>query len=349
MHRAVMALQEHFRHTRRGPEVAVYLERRMRVKHIRISPPLREIPGYLIGRKKPQHIADEPEGMITIKHARPKINFPTYTPSCSFIPSLFKRTPRCLKQFRMKERRNLVTRIQAIKVGDMTVLVLRIVDILKPLLQLSMPSDLHGRQAVDHLLQRVTERFRITSDPCCLQRIAERVEHNLVVHRAARRHRPVFRRQRRCHHHPTVLGMLHQEIKEKPCRPFQNRIITFQKRPVARKEIMLPQMLCQPGSAGRPHARSGKIHHAGNAPQVRVVMRHPSPTTIHGTCRTRPGHRQVVHHFEKRLMHFAQVSHFSRPVIHFRIDIDGIFAVPRRIDASVPDALQISGLSARLR
>ncbi len=40
---------------------------------------------------------------------------------------------------------------------------------------------------------------------------------------------------------------------------------------------------------------------------------------------------------------------FRRPVIHLRIDIDGILTVPWRIQLVIPDTLQGGGLAARLR
>ena len=43
-------------------------------------------------------------------------------------------------------------------------------------------------------------------------------------------------------------------------------------------------------------------------------------------------------------MHLAQVGFFGRPVVHLRIDVDGVLTVPGRVHTVVPDALQIGRL-----
>src|SRR5690554_3989448 len=44
-------------------------------------------------------------------------------------------------------------------------------------------------------------------------------------------------------------------------------------------------------------------------------------------------------------MALRQVAHFSRPVIHLRIDVDRVVAAPRRAELVIPYALQICRLS----
>ena len=48
-------------------------------------------------------------------------------------------------------------------------------------------------------------------------------------------------------------------------------------------------------------------------------------------------------------MQLGQAGHLCRPVIHFRIDIGSVLAVPRRREALIPDTLEIGRLSSRLR
>ena len=42
-------------------------------------------------------------------------------------------------------------------------------------------------------------------------------------------------------------------------------------------------------------------------------------------------------------MTLGQITDFRRPVVHLGIDIDCVFAVPRRQHLLIPDPLQISG------
>ena len=42
------------------------------------------------------------------------------------------------------------------------------------------------------------------------------------------------------------------------------------------------------------------------------------------------GYRHIFYHLQKWFMQFSQICFFCRPVIHFSIDIDSVFAVPWR-------------------
>jgi len=42
-------------------------------------------------------------------------------------------------------------------------------------------------------------------------------------------------------------------------------------------------------------------------------------------------------------MAIGEIGHFSRPVVHFRIDIGRVFALPGRFNQVIPNALQIGG------
>ena len=230
----------------------------------------------------------------------------------------------------------------------MAVLVLRIVHVLQPLLQLAVPSDLHGRQPVEHLRQRIAESGIIAHNLRSLQSIVQGIKHYLVVHRTTCRYRTVLGRHRRSHHPPFVRRMLGQEIQKETGRAFQYRIISFQELFVGSEQVVLPQMLGQPCPSTRPHAGRCKIHHAADAPQVGIVMGHPSSAIVHVTSCLRPRHGQVFQHGEQGLVHLTQVGHLGQPIVHLSVDIDGVFAVPRSIRTAVPNALQISRLPAGL-
>ena len=101
----------------------------------------------------------------------------------------------------------------------------------------------------------------------------------------------------------------------------------------------------------RPYSAGTFIDCACGAPQVGIVMKCPSPATIHRFCRFLSGDAYIFHHFKKRLVTFTQIGYFRRPIVHFYIYVCRIFAVPCRILSCIriPYTLQISRLLSRLR
>ena len=117
---------------------------------------------------------------------------------------------------------------------------------------------------------------------------------------------------------------------------------------VARVEIVLPQMGGKPSTTIRIHTPEGAIHRTSNAPDIRIVVCHPTIASIHllGSHSTRL--TQVFNHRKERFGGLRQVAHLSRPVVHLSIDVDGVFGIPRSIALVVPYALQIGRLTTRL-
>ena len=108
-------------------------------------------------------------------------------------------------------------------------------------------------------------------------------------------------------------------------------------------------MLCQPSSSIWPHSEIGSIYRTTSTPQIRIVMSHPATCSVNSFSSFLAIYTQIAHHIKKRLVVFRQVCYFGRPVIHFRININRIFTIPRSIYAIAPQALQIGGLSTGLR
>ena len=50
---------------------------------------------------------------------------------------------------------------------------------------------------------------------------------------------------------------------------------------------------------------------------------------------------------KERLVALRQIAGFHRPIVHFRIDIDGVFAVLSRLHFIVPNTLEIRGQRPR--
>ena len=61
------------------------------------------------------------------------------------------------------------------------------------------------------------------------------------------------------------------------------------------------------------------------------------------------GHGEVVHHSYERPDALGEVAGFGGPVVHLGVDVDGVFATPRRVRAFVPQPLQARRLTAGTR
>jgi len=108
-------------------------------------------------------------------------------------------------------------------------------------------------------------------------------------------------------------------------------------------------VLCKPSPPIGPHSEIGSIYRPTSTPQICIVMSHPATCSVNSFSSFLAAYAQIANHIKKRLVVFRQVCHFGRPVIHFRINIDRIFTVPRSIYAIAPQTLQISRLSTGLR
>src|SRR5690348_2762763 len=133
--------------------------------------------------------------------------------------------------------------------------------------------------------------------------------------------------------------MLHQVVNVKGRCPFEDWINRFQIRFVSVIQVMFPEMLTCPGATRTPDSPEYWIYRTGYTPDVRVMMCHPSSCPIHNPRCLPSGFRHLFNHSEKGLMQLGEVGLFSRPVIHLGIDVDGVLAIPGRLDALVPHSL----------
>src|SRR5205085_11926741 len=58
---------------------------------------------------------------------------------------------------------------------------------------------------------------------------------------------------------------------------------------------------------------------------------------------------EVRDHAYERLVALGEVRHLRGPVVHLRVDVDGVLRLPRRRHLRVPDALKVRGLRAGAR
>ncbi|MNT88418.1 hypothetical protein D3C72_2289830 [compost metagenome] len=70
-------------------------------------------------------------------------------------------------------------------------------------------------------------------------------------------------------------------------------------------------------------------------------MGHKPFAAVHHLCRLCSAFLQPADKIEQREVTFSQIRCFSRPVVHLRVNVDRIFAVPDRQHMLIPDALQV--------
>ena len=111
--------------------------------------------------------------------------------------------------------------------------------------------------------------------------------------------------------------------------------------------VMLPDVGAEPCSAQGPQ-RGGDAVILGSAvaPEVGVVVAEPAVYTVH-----LPGHFLPVglHPFQvlkEGQVHVGKIADLGGPVVHFRVDVDGVFAAPGGTVFLVPQALQGGGPAA---
>ena len=352
----IVALEQHLSNTSSTTVVAINLERRMRIKEVRIGTSVGILPCTTVVGQQMEHIRQDLQSMVTIKHSCPEIYLPAQAPTRGHIATLCQRCGSSREQFRMLVGRNLVRRIESIEMGDVTMLVPRVVGINQPLLQLTILANLHRREIGQRGGQTFLQSGILhTQHLHGGENVAQHIEDNLVVHRRACRHssalsfRSVFRRNGRHRHQPTILRMTLYIVEQELGCPTHHGELLFQEGLIACEQVVLPEMSGQPGTARREHAPSGTIHRSCDAPQVGIMMSHPTATAVHLLRSHRTGLTQIINHREQGLCSLTQITDIRNPIVHLGIDINRIFRIPRRIHLVIPDTLQISGLSTGLR
>lgn len=107
-------------------------------------------------------------------------------------------------------------------------------------------------------------------------------------------------------------------------------------------------MLCQPGtSLGHMPKYAASTGPAGT-PYIRIMMCHPTFSIIKNFSSLTACNCQVSHLSKRRFMCLTQIGHFSRPIIHLRIDINRIFTIPGSIWTMIPNTLKIGRLTHRV-
>ena len=299
-------------------------------------------------------VGDQLEGVVAVQHPGPEADLPAHRPARGRVSPLDQRVAYGLREQRRAVGRDLVARIEAPEVRDVAVAVLGIIPVLPPLLQLAVLADPHRRQATAHHVERVRECGVTPQDRRRARRVREKVGHELVVHRHARKDvgshpgRVVLRRVGRRHHEVAGARILDEEVHEELRSALHQRIDLRQVFLVSVIEIAVPEVLAEPGTAARPEAAVGEVQRARDAPQVGIVVQHPAAAAVLAR-RDGAALREVADQRQQRLVQLRQVRQLGGPVVHLQVDVGRIIAAPGRGRAGVPDALQVGRLRAGLR
>ena len=362
-HETVVALQQHLGNACRTAEVAVYLEWRMGIKQIRIGAStlfLRAEDEEGVGRER-QLVLNELVGMVAVEETGPRTHLPAHRPSGGDVAASRQRGAGGTEQLGRAIGRNLTRRIQSEEVGKVSVVVLRVIYVVEPLLQLSPTSYLHGRQTAQLLGNRGEQRVVVVKDACRREHFVVEFEENLVVHgdTGVERRRSalaaMFGRFAGTHHEIGLAigrgqmagirsGQLGKGLRVEARCLQHDGIGTAQEGLVASVEIVFPQMAAYPARPRAPQSARCVVDGPRHAPLVGVVMEHPSVGAIHTGCRLAPCLADFPDEPEKGFVHLRQVGHLRRPVVHLEVDVGGVFRIPRGQHLLVPDALQIGGI-----
>src|SRR5688572_19922938 len=133
MYCSIRTLHQHFCDTGGAAKIAVDLEGGMSIKKIIIS-----TAATFISTCGCKLILDEFVCMIAIQHFCPPIYLPSHTPACRYIAALHECILCGTVQFWGTVRRDLIRREQSIEMGYMTMMIVRIVNIIQPFLQLAV-------------------------------------------------------------------------------------------------------------------------------------------------------------------------------------------------------------------
>ncbi len=349
-----LALQQHLRDAGGAAEVAVDLERGMRVEQVGVRAASRVL---LLARRRhvvqvrPQHAVR----VIAVEEAGPEPDLPRLAPAGAAISPEFERSPHGGREIGRVDGIDLVVGEQPDEVRHVAMLRILVVPVLVPLLEIAAAADLVRRHPVE---RRLHARAEVGVDPergRGFDDVQEQAAHEGEVagrhdrhraHVAARGLVEVFgrgggRRDQaavRPFDQPVqgeLRGALHQRIAG-----------VAQPGPVSAEQVVLPGMEAQPDPSHRPvrpHrvALTEVAYRVAHRPDVGVVVGGPASGPVEVARRHRARLRDVPEEPEQRLVALGQIRRLRRPVVHLGVDVDRVVAAPRRPHVRVPDALQV--------
>ena len=229
-----MALHQHLCDTGCTAEVAVYLERWMRIEEIAIGSTLFLVQSIgeevVIGQG--QLVMNQLISVITIQKTSPETNLPSHRPAGTRVATMYQRSTGCIEEFRSLLRCNLITWIERIEMTYMTMIILRIVPVLDPFLQLSPLANLHRCHLSQYILQMSSISGIFAQDFARSDNGREEFVEQFIIHRSAIAHgylsilgrMHILRTHSWRNHEPSMLRFRYQHLIEEGGCPLHDRI-----------------------------------------------------------------------------------------------------------------------------
>ena len=148
--------------------------------------------------------------------------------------------------------------------------------------------------------------------------------------------------------HPAALGVPDEGVhKEQAGVPQQVEVLP-EELLIQGVLVPLPDVGAHPGGAHHPIG-GGDAAVLGRAvpPQIGVVVGHKAPGAVHLLGHLLATGVHALQQIEEGQVALGEVAHLHRPVVHLRVDIDGVLAVPGGLKLAVPHALEVGGQRAR--
>ncbi len=352
-----MALQQHFADSRRATVVAINLERRMRTEQIRESTATMTSRRSIDSRM--QQTLEEFPGTVSVAQTSPEVYLPSTTPTGTPVSTTVQGHPAGFGKLGGSVRRNLVSRMQTVEMGNMAVVHIHFLIIFQPFLQVSVLTDLHGWEFLQVCLKlrhiiRITLQQAGGGNDICIK-LGEQLHIHSRPHtdadrsHAVTRHiKTVFRRRSGGSYQPAMRRLLHSGRTKEPGSTFQYGIDTAQIILILRIQIVLPQMGTQPGTTGIGGSPRGMFTGSSIIPHIGHHVKHPAICliAIEGTRTCLSRRDKTLHQRCQRLTEFGKPGLLQGPVIHLDIDVRMIISVPGSRDSLRPESLQIGRQTA---
>ena len=352
-----MTLQQHFADSRRTTVVAINLERRMRTEQIRESAATMTSRRSIDSRM--QQTLEEFPSTVSVTQTSPEVYLPSTAPTSTLVSTTVQGHPAGFGKLGGKLRRNQVSRMQAVEMGNVAVVYIHFLIIFQPFLQVSFLTDLHGRESLQicfklrHIVRVTIQQADGGND------IGIKLGEQLHIHsgthtnadgsHAVTRHiETVFRRRSGGSYQPAMRRLLHRSGTKESGGTFQDGIDTTQIILVLRIQIVFPQMGTQPGTTGIGGSPGGMFTGSGIIPYVGHHVEHPAICLIAiestRTCLSRRD--KALHQRRQRLIEFGEAGLFQRPVVHLDIDVRMVVSIPGSRYSICPESLQIGRQAA---
>ena len=336
------ALDQHGGYPRNASEIAVDLEGRVIVKQVGQSGALQQQP-YVFPR------------LFPVPQSRPEIDDPRPAPA-GVAPSVGEAAFQGLSgragQVRGLLRGDLTAWIQGEQMGDVPVTRFHLRVLLQPFLQGAVGGNLRLGQVLEPLFQLCRQPGLPAQHFTGLDAVLEQQGEDLAVHGAALAQTGVLSagmavgvlRGQGGKHHPAALFVPSEKIHKEQAGVPQQVEVPVQEGLVQGVLVPLPDVGAHPGGAHHPvGGGDAAVLRGAVPPEVRVVVGHKPSGAVHGLGHLPAPGIHLLQKGEKGHVALGQVAGLHRPVVHFRVDVDGVLAVPGRLQLAVPDTLQVGG------